>query len=125
MPAVTVDSKPNGLPMATATWPGRTFLELPSRAGGQPIAGLGPQHGDVGVGVAPEKARGNMAAVGQGQLDRGGAFDHVVVGEDQAVGRENGARARALGAWPWRVPRTRTCTTEGETASTTLTTACE
>ena len=61
MPAVTVDSKPNGLPMATATWPGRTFLELPSRAGRQPIGGLGPQHRDVGVGIASKDARRQRA----------------------------------------------------------------
>jgi hypothetical protein len=35
MPAVTVDSKPNGLPMAIATWPGLTRLELPSLAAGR------------------------------------------------------------------------------------------
>ena len=35
MPAVTVDSKPRGLPMAIAIWPGRTVLELPSLADGK------------------------------------------------------------------------------------------
>ena len=34
MPAVTVDSKPSGLPMAMAICPARRFLELPSRAAG-------------------------------------------------------------------------------------------
>ena len=35
MPAVTVDSKPNGLPMAMAIWPGLILLELPSLAAGR------------------------------------------------------------------------------------------
>ena len=31
-PAVTVDSKPSGLPIATTSWPRRKLLELPSAA---------------------------------------------------------------------------------------------
>ena len=31
-PAVTVDSNPSGLPIATTSWPRRSFLELPSEA---------------------------------------------------------------------------------------------
>ena len=31
-PAVTVDSKPSGLPIATTNWPRRKVLELPSEA---------------------------------------------------------------------------------------------
>ena len=31
-PAVTVDSKPSGLPIATTSWPRRSVLELPSEA---------------------------------------------------------------------------------------------
>ena len=31
-PAVTVDSKPSGLPIATTSWPRRNVLELPSEA---------------------------------------------------------------------------------------------
>ncbi len=31
-PAVTVDSKPSGLPIATTSWPRRKVLELPSEA---------------------------------------------------------------------------------------------
>ena len=31
-PAVTVDSKPSGLPIATTSWPRRRLLELPSEA---------------------------------------------------------------------------------------------
>ncbi len=31
-PAVTVDSKPSGLPMAIASWPRRSALEFPSGA---------------------------------------------------------------------------------------------
>ena len=31
-PAVTVDSKPSGLPIATTSWPRRRLLELPSDA---------------------------------------------------------------------------------------------
>ena len=85
--------------MAIATWPGLTFLELPIRAAGSRSAGLGPQHGDVGVGVAPEDARREVPPVGERQLDGRDALDHVVVGEHDAVGRQDGARARALS---WR-----------------------
>jgi len=98
MPAVTVDSKPSGLPMAMAICPGLILLELPSRAAGSRFGGLRAQHGDVGVGVAPQHARGKAPVVGKRQLDgRGGALHHVVVGEHDAVGRKNGAGARALG----------------------------
>jgi hypothetical protein len=31
-PAVTVDSKPSGFPIATTSWPRRKFRELPSEA---------------------------------------------------------------------------------------------
>ena len=34
-PAVTVDSKPSGLPIATTSWPRRSRLELPSVAAGR------------------------------------------------------------------------------------------
>ena len=36
MPAVTVDSKPSGLPIATTSWPRLRALELPSVAAGVP-----------------------------------------------------------------------------------------
>src|SRR5476649_1283939 len=35
-PAVTVDSKPSGLPIATTSWPRRSALESPSAAAGVP-----------------------------------------------------------------------------------------
>ena len=39
-PAVTVDSKPSGLPIATTSWPRRSPLELPSRAAGRETSSM-------------------------------------------------------------------------------------
>ena len=123
MPAVTVDSKPNGLPMATATCPGRTFLELPRRAAGsrslvsarstamsvsgsRPRMRAGtwrPSFSDRSIAVAPSTTWLLVSTRPSGER---------IVPEPEPCA-------------PWRVPRTRTCTTDGETASTTLTTACE
>ena len=93
MPAVTVDLIPSGLPMAMADLAGLDFgVAEPRRR--QTIAGLGPQYGDAVSGSA-EHARGHTARISQRQLDGGGALDHVIVGEHDAVGRQDGAGARA------------------------------
>ena len=61
MPAVTVDSKPSGLPMAMAIWPGLIFLELPSCAAGSWSLVSALQHGDIGVGIAAQQRAAERA----------------------------------------------------------------
>ncbi len=55
------------------------------------------QQREVGVGVFAEQARLDHAAFGIGQAEFARALDHVAVGEDQAVRRENDAGADAAG----------------------------
>ena len=123
MPAVTVDSKPSGLPIATATWPCRTFLELPIVAAGRRSA------------VSALKTA--MSVSGSRPRMRAGKCRPSLRASSMAVTPSTTwllVRTRPSGAMmvpepepscPMRVPRTRTCTTDGETFSTTFTTACE
>ena len=93
-PAVTVDSKPSGLPIATASWPRRSFLESPSVADGEVARGAGAEQRQVGVGVLADQPRLHAAALGVGQAQFARAFDHVAVGQHEAVRRDHDARAR-------------------------------
>ena len=64
MPAVTVESKPSGLPIATASWPGRAEprrLEVRERQ----RAALHLEQREVGGRVAPDQPRAERAPVGQ------------------------------------------------------------
>jgi len=55
------------------------------------------QHRQVAFGVRADQFRGGPAPVAQAYLDRVGGLDHVVVGEDRAVGAHDHARAQAGG----------------------------
>ena len=103
-PAVTVDSKPSGLPIATTSWPRRSFLESPKRRGRQGHRRIDAQQREVGVGIVADHARRELAAFGGHQLDARGAADHVAVGQHQPVGRDDdagaGARAHGVAAVP-------------------------
>ena len=66
-PAVTVDSKPSGLPIAIAIWPRRSALESPSGANAQAARRIGAEQREVGVGIDAEQARLGGAAVGVGR----------------------------------------------------------
>ena len=59
---------------------------------------VGPQQGEVGVGIDAEQARLGGAAFGVGQSDFLGAIDHVGIGEDQAIGRDDDTGADAAAA---------------------------
>ena len=61
-PAVTVDSKPSGLPIATTSWPRRSRLELPSVRRRQGDRCVDPQQREVGVRIVADHARGEAAA---------------------------------------------------------------
>ena len=125
-PAVTVDSKPSGLPIAIASWPRRSRLESPSGANGKAARGVRAQQREVGVGIDAEQPRLGGASFGVGQADLARAVDHVGVGQRQPVGRDDdaGAGAAAAGLSPSR-SRVSTRTTAGPTVSTTEDTASE
>ena len=122
-PAVTVDSKPSGLPIATASWPRRSVLESPSVADDEVARRAGAQQRQVGVGVLADHPRLHAAAFGVGQAHFLGAIDDVAVGQHQAVGRDDDARAHPTTAV--RLPARSTRTTAGPTRSATALTASE
>ena len=63
------------------------------------------QQREIGLRVASLDLRGELAAVGHLHLDLGGPVDHVVIGDDGAVGADDEARADAVpGAWPRGAP---------------------
>ena len=56
---------------------------------------IDPHQREVGVGIVADHARRQAASLGGHQLDARGAADHVAVGQHQAVGRDDDARAGA------------------------------
>jgi len=82
-PAVTVDSKPRGLPMATTSWPTRSRDESPSAACGRPSASARTTARSL-HGSAPT-TRAHLPAVGEAEGDAVAAADDVMVSEQQAV----------------------------------------
>ena len=111
-PAVTVDSKPSGLPMATTSWPRRSFLESPSARMRQVARRTRAQQRQIGVGVVAERARLHDAAFGVEQPHFLGALDHVAIGQHQAVRRDDDAGADATRPL---APRVSTRSTAGPT----------
>ena len=101
MPVVTVPSRPSGEPIATTSWPTRRLPDEPSVMGVSPVAPVGPHDGDVTAGIGADHRERRGVAVGEGDLGLGtarraavlGGGDHVVVGEDESVGRQDDARA--------------------------------
>jgi len=59
---------------------------------------VNPQDGQVAVGVRAHDARMRLPPIGQRHLNRVGARDHVVIGQNIAVGAHNHPRAQA-GGW--------------------------
>ena len=120
-PAVTVESKPNGLPIATTSWPdaqARRFAELGVR---QP-RGVGLHDRDVGPWIGADHAAGDLAAVVQPHPHPAHAANHVMVGQQKAVGRE---QERRTPSQPGRRPPSpaiaRKFTTAGPSVSATVT----
>ena len=124
-PAVTVDSKPSGLPIATTSWP-RLQPRGCRRARGRRRAGrqLGAQQRQVGVGIVAQHARLAGAAVGEGSRTRARAADHVLLVSTSPSPAMTTPEPGAAGGLP-SVGRRSTRTTAGPTRSTTETTARE
>ena len=120
-PAVTVASKPSGLPMAIAIWPRLSFALSPSRCGQRDV-GFDPEERKIRVGIVAEYARLKLAAFERREIDRPGALDDMAVGKREAVGGNDDA-----GAEPALRPCLRTSmrTTLGPTRSTTSLTTRE
>ena len=120
------NSKPSGLPIATASWPRLEPLGIAERRRRQVARGAGAQQRQVGVGVLAEQPRLHAAALGVGQAQFARAVDHVAVGQHQAVGRDDDARADAAATAAAAVLAGRsTRTTAGPTRSATAVTASE
>ena len=94
MPDVTVESRPNGEPMASTHCPFLSFLGSPMTSGVMPL-GLDLDQGDVGALVRADDLGLEFAAVGQRDVDVGRVDNHVVIGEDVAVFGDEEARSRA------------------------------
>ena len=97
MPEVTVKVRPSpsGLPMASTHSPTRASSLLPSATGGSAVASILSTATSV-LGSVPIDLGLELAPVEQPDRDLLGALDHVVVGQDVAVGRDDEARAAAL-----------------------------
>ena len=63
----------------------------------QVAARLQAQHGDVRVAVRADELGVELALVGERHVDATRPQDHVLVGEDRAVGGDDHARAEARG----------------------------
>ena len=85
---------PPALPSATTLSPTLTVEESPVDAVVSPDAPESWQHRDVlRLVIAHHGRLVGLAVADVGDADRGGAVDHVVVGEDLAVGRQHDAGA--------------------------------
>ena len=94
-PAVTVDSKPSGLPIATTSCPRLSALESPSFAVGRSRTAPARKQRQIGVGILADHARLHDAAFGVGQAQFLRALDHMAVGEHEPIGRDDDAGADA------------------------------
>ena len=94
-PAVTVDSKPSGLPIATTSWPRRSPLELPSRAAGSETSSTMRSRARSVCGSSPSTRALTVRVSASASRTDGGALHHMAVGQHQPVGRDHHARAGA------------------------------
>ena len=95
MPLVTVWPMPNGLPIASTRSPTSSASESPIGSAGRPSA-LDVEQREVGrPGRAPITRALELAPVGRHDHDLVGVLDHVVVGDDQAVGARRSRPSRA------------------------------
>ena len=126
-PEVTVDSKPDGLPMATASWPTTGASPLSNVAAGRSSRFTFITAISVFGSVPTIFAFSMVPASGEGHLHAGGPFDDMVVCDDVTVRtvdhtapktpRPSGSRAVSP-----RTALTLTCTTLGPTFEATLAT---
>ena len=83
MPAVTVRSRPKGLPIATTASPTSTCVESARESGVRACApAFDLEQGNIRRGVASDERRLQRVVVREPHLDRGRSFDHVEVGDD-------------------------------------------
>ncbi len=68
-PAVTVHSKPSGLPMAATSWPRRSRFGIAECSCGQVARGVGADEREVGVGVLADELRVGGASLGVGEAE--------------------------------------------------------
>ncbi len=98
-PAVTVDSKPSGLPIATTSCPRRSASGSPSDA--RPEDADGSRRAatpDPCRGPRPAGARFHRdAAFGIGEPQFAGTLDYVAVGQHEAIRRDDDAGADTAG----------------------------
>jgi len=81
--------------MAITSWPRLSSLELPSVAAGSVTGRIDAHQREVGIGIVADDARAQVAPVDGSDVDARAAADHVAVGEHEAVGRNDDARAGA------------------------------
>ena len=98
IPRVTVGSPPrlSALPMAITSSPTWRSSDEPSSAGTRSSTSCTWITARSSSGELPDERGGVLAAVGQHDGDVADAADHVGVGEHEAVGAEDDARAGAL-----------------------------
>ena len=98
MPVVTVPSRPSGEPIATTSWPTRRLPDEPRVMGVSPVAPSafttamslpGSVPTTVNVVVLPS-AKVTLVCTPSARAVLGGGH-HVIVGQDQSVGREDDA----------------------------------
>ena len=96
MPRVTVNGKlPKGLPKASTVSPGRSLVESPQGNAGQ-IVRIDLDDRQVVQLVHADHLGREDAPVIQRDADLRSAVDHVIVGDDVAVGRDDDAAADAV-----------------------------
>src|SRR3982750_139004 len=114
IPAVTVKSRPSGLPIATTPWPPPASPARPrgvivAHRRDRQVRAVDLDHGDVGRRITADHLRLEGALVEEGDGDLVRVGDAVVVGRDVAVLRDDEAgatgflrlppRARGAGGW--------------------------
>ena len=93
-PAVTLPSRPSGLPTATTSEPTRSRSASPNVRGLRDI-GSGADDGQVGEGIASDDGERTGHAVSEGHLAAARVADDVSVGDQMALGAEHDPRAGA------------------------------
>ncbi len=103
MPAVTVPPRPKGLPIGDDPVADARLGRIAELDEGQRLLGHDLEHGEVARGVGADQLRldirvrsGMMTVIESTVAPRAPGADHVVVGDDVAVGRDDEARTERL-----------------------------
>ena len=95
IPAVTVCSRPKGLPDGEHPAADLERLGVPHLQRGKVLGAFDLDQRQVGLGVAADDLGVELPFVGQPDLDLVGVLDHVVVGDDEPVRVDDEARPQA------------------------------